>query len=238
MTLEKENSITKTGKTRLLLIMAIAGSFVAGSLTSGPFAFAQLSQCENTPPHGIGGGPVWGEVWAAICELEDRIDNIQSTPGPQGPPGQGATEICGDGIDNDNDGNIDEASAFPKAGVNLAGCDLSFSYLGAAYLSGADLSSADLSSVFLFAANFNGAILTGSYLSGAQINAVSFNGADLSGADLSFTTLNPSLPAPTFIDTNLTGANLSGADLTNADFTGADLTGATTTGCIGQSFCT
>lgn len=76
---QKQNSITKTGKTRLLLIMAITGAFVAGSLTTGSFAFAQLSQCANNPPHGIGGGPVWGEVWTAICELENRIDNISSS---------------------------------------------------------------------------------------------------------------------------------------------------------------
>lgn len=79
MTFEKENSITKTGKTRLLLIMIVAGAFIAGSLTTGPFAFAQLSQCATNPPHGIADGPIWGEVWTAICELEDRLDNI--TPG-------------------------------------------------------------------------------------------------------------------------------------------------------------
>lgn len=76
---QKEKTISKTWKIKSLLILVVAGSFVAGSLTTGPFAFAQLSQCGNDPPHGIGGGPVWGEVWSAICELEDRIDGISSS---------------------------------------------------------------------------------------------------------------------------------------------------------------
>jgi len=81
-----------TSKT--ILILAIAAAFVAGTITSGTFAFAAVSQCEKTLPLGNTlPRPAYLEIWTGICDLQDQIDNIQLIPGPQGeqgPPGQDA----------------------------------------------------------------------------------------------------------------------------------------------------
>jgi len=71
------------GKT--VLILAITAAFVGGSITTGMFAFADISQCDNNSPRGISNGKPFLEMWAAICDLQEQIDNIPE--GPPGPPG-------------------------------------------------------------------------------------------------------------------------------------------------------
>jgi len=50
--------------------MLVAGMFISN------YAGATLAQCLNNPPSGINNGKPFLEIWAAICELEDDIDNI------------------------------------------------------------------------------------------------------------------------------------------------------------------
>jgi len=44
--------------------------------------YAVISQCDNNSPRGISNGAPFLEMWAAICDLQEQIDNI-----PEGPPG-------------------------------------------------------------------------------------------------------------------------------------------------------
>ena len=73
--------------TKGIWVGLLAVAFVAGSLTTGSIAFGDVSQCENDPPKGNNNGKPFLEIWAAICDLQDQIDNFVGTPGPQGPAG-------------------------------------------------------------------------------------------------------------------------------------------------------
>ena len=55
--------------------IAVAAAFVAGTLTTGGVAYAGVDPCSNDPPQGVSDGRPFLEIWAAICDLQDQIDN-------------------------------------------------------------------------------------------------------------------------------------------------------------------
>lgn len=58
--------------------MAVAAAFVAGTMTTGGIVHASFDQCLNNPPQGIAPGTPFAEMWAAICDLEDEVDSIDT----------------------------------------------------------------------------------------------------------------------------------------------------------------
>jgi len=66
---------------KTILIGVVAIGFVVGSLTSGTVAFASISQCDNNLPQGINKGKPFLEIWTAICDLQDQIDDLGSSGG-------------------------------------------------------------------------------------------------------------------------------------------------------------
>ena len=61
-----------------ILALAIVGAFVAGTLTTGGVAYAGVDPCSNDPPHGVSDGRPFLEIWAALCDLETQVDDIEA----------------------------------------------------------------------------------------------------------------------------------------------------------------
>ncbi|MDH3618426.1 MAG: hypothetical protein OEM89_06845 [Nitrosopumilus sp.] len=58
--------------------IAVAAAFVAGTMTTGGVVYASFDQCSNDPPQGISDGKPFLEIWAAICDLENKVNNIDT----------------------------------------------------------------------------------------------------------------------------------------------------------------
>jgi len=87
-----------TSKT--ILVLAIAAAFVAGTLTTGTLVFAAEDSFKDRCENKLDKDNFNGHVCRALLDLQDQIDTIELTPGPQGdkgdtgeqgPPGQDAT---------------------------------------------------------------------------------------------------------------------------------------------------
>jgi len=74
-----------------IILASIILSFIAGTVASSTLAEAHIDICKGST-----NGKGFQELWAAVCDLQQQIDNIQLIPGPQGPPGPtGATGLQG-----------------------------------------------------------------------------------------------------------------------------------------------
>ncbi len=61
--------------------IAVAAAFVAGTMTTGGVVYASFDQCNNDPPHGVSDGKPFLEIWQAICDLENQVDDIEAQDG-------------------------------------------------------------------------------------------------------------------------------------------------------------
>ena len=67
--------------TKTIMILIIAAAFVAGTITTGSMAFAQIDLCSQPSADSK------KSVWHGLCDLQEQIDIIELTPGPAGPQG-------------------------------------------------------------------------------------------------------------------------------------------------------
>ena len=58
--------------------IVVAAAFVAGTMTTGGIVYATMDQCNNNPPQGISNCKPFLEIWAAICDLENQVDDIEA----------------------------------------------------------------------------------------------------------------------------------------------------------------
>ncbi len=72
---------------KIVVVGVLVGAMLSAGIFIGNYASATFEQCLNDPPRGINNGKPFLEIWAAICELEGQIEDIELTPGPPGPPG-------------------------------------------------------------------------------------------------------------------------------------------------------
>lgn len=54
----------------IIAIVLVTGLFIGNS------ASATFEQCSRDPPHGVNKGKPFLEIWAALCDLEQRLENI------------------------------------------------------------------------------------------------------------------------------------------------------------------
>ena len=66
-------------KTILTLVVIVA--FVAGSITTGSIAFAHIDICSQKSVDSL------NSVWHGLCDLQQQLNTIELTPGPQGATG-------------------------------------------------------------------------------------------------------------------------------------------------------
>ena len=110
--------------------IAVAAAFVAGTLTTGGAVYASFDQCSNDPPQGISDGKPFLEIWAAICDLETLVGDINVEDNDSDPTNElqtltgngdvtlsdgggtisceditGSKDLC-DGVDDVGDGGI------------------------------------------------------------------------------------------------------------------------------------
>jgi len=125
----------------------------------------------------------------------------------------GTTEICGDGIDNDGDGRIDEAPP-PSPGVNWDRCDVS----GDDY-TGENLRGASMIMITAVETVFNDANLSNVNARGGDFSYSEIKNARMINADFRNTVLTHTM----FNDSMMQGTNLSDAELSDATFRSADV---------------
>ena len=146
------------------------------------------------------------------------IKEVTVGPGPVigGGTGGGTDEICGNHVDDDGDGRIDEAPP-PEPGVNWDRCDIS----------GDDYTGEDLSG-----ASMRGIIAVGAILNEADLTRVDARGGDFSWSEIENAKLvnarfqHTNLTETSFEDSNLQGINLSSAELSDASFRSANVSNA------------
>ena len=139
-------------------------------------------------------------------------------------------EVCGDGLDNDCSGTVDDGCE-PTCEPNFVfdpdfgDCVRDQSTCPANLMPGGDLRGCAL----------NGFNLSGINLSGADLTGADLRGTNFSGAILTNANLTGAFASANFTSANLIGANLSGAGLFQAALIGANLFGANLSGLIWYS---
>ena len=148
---------------------------------------------------------------------EKDIDPTGPSTGPStGGGGTTVDEICGNGIDDDGDGRIDEAPP-PEPGVNWNRCDIS----------GDDYTGENLRGATMFRI-----IAVGTTFNEADLSNVRARGGDFSYSIIHDATIirghfqDTDLTHTEFRRSNMEGINLNGAELSDASFLDADLRNA------------
>ncbi len=127
------------------------------------------------------------------------------------PPKIQFKEQCGDGIDNDQDGLIDEIPELERYGAtNLSNCDLSGVDFSGEYLIGTDFTNADLT----------GADLSEAYVSHTDFTDADLTDVDFTDADLGYAEFTNSI----LVNTNFHGATMQLAKFTNSVLDNVDFT--------------
>jgi uncharacterized protein YjbI with pentapeptide repeats len=156
-----------------------------------------------------------------IVKEQQDSKNLSSIIPKLIPPKIQFKELCGDGIDNDNDGLVDE---IPEPGpvvnfrnCDLRGLDLSNQNLVGSNFRGLDLTDTNLEGANLKNANFQRTTLIETHLENANLEGANFQRADIQGsyfdgANLSHVNFkNAKLIGNYVCDVNLKGANFQGA---------------------------
>ena len=166
-------------KVTLLSVLAVT-LVIGGTITFSPFVHADLTTCS-----GSSSGTPWLEVWAALCELQTELHNIQIQVDTMqlGGSGTGAGIFCPNLPDGADMQRVDLALA------NLPACDLSNVNFDHAIFRYANLQNANLGNTILEGADLTGANLRGANLSGADLTRADLTGANLNGAVLTDTNL-------------------------------------------------
>jgi len=157
-------------------ILAIAASFVAGSLVTGAIAFADDDDDDLSQLACEAGKVMTGILFEDDDEILDVICDGAGLEAQSCAIGEFVTGF-------DQNGNIlcapveIDCSAIGP-GANLQGCDLTGASLSGANLSGANLSGAIIQNTLLDFTNFDGANLSGTDFSGSSLSfTASFIGA-------------------------------------------------------------
>jgi len=146
-------------------------------------------------------------------------------------------DICGDGIDNDSDGQIDEIEA-PQPGVNWSFCDLSNQDYSNENLKGAKLIRTSGSNVNLHGADFTNAVLINSIFTNSDLVAIFVN-ANLKGVTMEHSNfngahlINSTLNNGDFNHSTFDGASLQGASIRSSQFNDASLVNANLENVVG-----
>ena len=148
---------------------------------------------------------------------EKDIDPTGSSTGPStGGGGTTVDEICGNGIDDDGDGRIDEAPP-PEPGVNWNRCDVS----GDDY-TGENLRGATMFRIIAVGTTFNEADLSNVRARGGDFSYSIIHDATIIGGHFQDTDLTHT----EFDRSDMQRINLNGAELSDASFRDADLRNA------------
>ena len=146
-------------------------------------------------------------------------------------------DICGDGIDNDSDGQIDEIEA-PRPGVNWSFCNLSNQDYSNENLKGAKLIRTSGSNVNLHGADFTNAVLINSIFTNSDLVAMFVN-ANLRGVTMEHSNfngahlINSTLNNGDFNHSTFDGASLQGASIRSSQFNDASLVNANLENVVG-----
>jgi hypothetical protein len=104
--------------------IAVAAAFVAGTMTTGGAVYASFDQCANNPPMGTSDGKPFLEIWAAICDLESQVANINTDDADSDPTNEIQTLEISERLSSPvtvSAGGFDSATAECEAGEQVTG---------------------------------------------------------------------------------------------------------------------